>query len=241
MNIHGFEQKNIFIVNWKTIWDSHFRKPLDSFSPLILTRGMRSIFDKLKWNEVYDFIEALGDVWGGNHFAMQFRASINLVLEQERAGYRLIDDCISPIISSQEIASIEQAIEHKDGFSEHIRTALHLLSDREQPDYRNSIKESISAVESIFLKISGERSFAKAKIWLQQTMKLHGGLISGFDKFYGYTSDDAGIRHALMDEVSLNYEDAHYFLIMCSAFINYLMCKASKSPTDPSAGKTRPT
>jgi len=38
-----------------------------------------------------------------------------------------------------------------------------------------------------------------------------------------------GIRHALVDGSNYDSEDAKFMLISCSAFINYLVVKASKA------------
>jgi hypothetical protein len=47
-----------------------------------------------------------------------------------------------------------------------------------------------------------------------------------FDKLYGFTSSDNGIRHKLLEESKLTFVDARFMLIACSAFINYLVSKA---------------
>jgi hypothetical protein len=44
---------------------------------------------------------------------------------------------------------------------------------------------------------------------------------------YGYTSDSSGIRHALQDEPNLDFVDAKFMLVACSAFVNYLTDKAA--------------
>jgi hypothetical protein len=41
-----------------------------------------------------------------------------------------------------------------------------------------------------------------------------------FDKLYGYTSDADGIRHALLEEDSVTFEQAKFMLVVCSAFTN---------------------
>jgi len=58
---------------------------------------------------------------------------------------------------------------------------------------------------------------------------MHPSLKQGFEKLYGYTSDDDGIRHALLDEANLDMEDARFMLVSCSAFVNYLVVKAQKA------------
>jgi len=54
-------------------------------------------------------------------------------------------------------------------------------------------------------------------------------LFRNYSKLYGYTSDSDGIRHALLKENKLNFEDAKFMLVSCSAFVNYLTIKADKS------------
>ncbi len=113
----------------------------------------------------------------------------------------------------------------------HINTALAKLSDRKQPDYRNSIKESISAVEPIAKMISGnsKTELPTALKIIRDKIGLHPALEKGFNSIYGYTSDGDGIRHALTEESTCDFEDAKYMLVSCSAFINYLIMKSQKA------------
>jgi len=60
-------------------------------------------------------------------------------------------------------------------------------------------------------------------------IELHGALKQAFSRLYAYTSDEKGIRHALLDEPALDFEDARFMLVSCSAFINYLKLKSSKA------------
>src|SRR5690606_9806988 len=112
----------------------------------------------------------------------------------------------------------------------HLSEALNKLSDKTNPDYRNSIKESISAVESVCQQITGDKNseLGKALKKLKKILPIHGALEQGFIKIYGYTSDGDGIRHAMMNENNLDQEDALYMLISCSSFTNYLMTKVNK-------------
>ncbi|MCZ7542089.1 MAG: hypothetical protein M5R40_00440 [Anaerolineae bacterium] len=102
-----------------------------------------------------------------------------------------------------------------------------MLADRENPDYRNSIKEAISAVEATAKIITGDK-----KATLRQALKrlgLHPALESGLSSIYGYTSDADGIRHALTDEPNVTHDDAKFMLVSCSAFVNYLIARANKA------------
>jgi hypothetical protein len=139
----------------------------------------------------------------------------------------LVSSCVLPLIKF-----IKKECPKKSGYlrgafalvATHLASALNHLSNRQNPDYRNSIKESISAVEAIAKVISRKEKaeLGDALAALEQTGKLHGALRKGYTALYGYTSDASGIRHALMDESNLTADDAKYFLLACTAFVNYL-------------------
>lgn len=221
----------------KKIWFSYFKRPIDTRG-LYMSRDIeiiRDYFFKCSWNEVYDFIEFIANNYDDEKTSGLFVNFCNAVLKQELSAYRFVGGVITQLTSEQEIAEIEEALEAKSPkpVTIHLKTALDLLADRKSPDYRNSIKESISAVEAICCSITGN-----SKATLGQALKaierdgkvdLHPALKAAFDKLYGYTSDAEGIRHALLDEPNLDFEDAKFMLVSCSAFINYLREKSSKA------------
>lgn len=160
---------------------------------------------------------------------------INIMLEQEKSGYRLLNDKFVNIISDEELQEINKIIDSPyQAVKIHINKALTLYSDRKKPDYENSIKESISAVESLCCIITGATG---SQATLGSTLKklekdggvvIHGAMKTAFEKLYGYTSDSDGIRHGGIDFTNVPAEDAKYMLVSCSAFINYLIEKQSK-------------
>lgn len=154
----------------------------------------------------------------------------NGVFEKEYVGYRFINGLISPISDEQEVNSIEEALCNKyEPVREHIAKANLLLADRENPDYENSIKESISAVEAICEIITGihgkEATMGKMLNKLEDSgVNIHSALKSAFSILYGYTSDASGIRHAKgIGGEEATFEEAKFMLVSCCAFINYLM------------------
>jgi uncharacterized protein with PIN domain len=159
---------------------------------------------------------------------------VNEVLASELSAYRLVAGRVVPISSEQEAQAIEKAIEQTRGpysnAAEHLQQAVNLLARKPVPDFRNSIKESISAVEAISAVITGDTraTLGDALKVIGSRAPLHGALRSAFDKLYGYTSDADGIRHALMEEANLEQEDAIFMLVACSAFVSYLIAKQSR-------------
>jgi hypothetical protein len=220
----------------KRVWFSYFKKPLDILpeDKQNLYQFIRKYFFSCKWNEVYDFVEFIARNHPNENLNTKFREFCNDILEEELSAYRFIDSSISPITSELEIGEIEKAlaVQNKlEPVADHLRRALELLSKKESPDYRNSIKESISAVEAICQLIASDNraTLGKALKEIEKTIGVHPSLKSALDKLYGYTSDADGIRHVLLEESSLGFEDAKFMLVVCSAFTNFLISKSLKA------------
>lgn len=192
------------------------------------------------WHDVFDVVEfILGEFFCEESDAELrerngFVEEVNGILEAECCAYRVLRDRVVPLTTDSELRAIDQALEDapSPGTAIHLERALELLTDREAPDYRNSIKESISAVESACSTITGESSstLGRALKVLDASGQpaIHPALNAAFSKLYGYTCDSDGIRHALIDETELSHEDAQFMLVTCSAFVNYLRAKQSK-------------
>lgn len=214
----------------RAIWSDFFKYPLDSLPSYWtdIRHLLRTEFYKFAWYEVYDFLEFVLLLDQNERF-IEYS---NRILEREVSGYRFLDGLITPITSEAEVAAIEEAANLEGKFgpaSEHIRRALELLSSRGAPDYRNSIKESISAVEAACSLVLGEKGTlgqTLKKIQEQSGLEFHPALAKAFESLYGYTSDEGGIRHALLEEHNLTFEDAKFMLVACSGFVNYIKAKS---------------
>lgn len=160
------------------------------------------------------------------------REFFNEIFEKEFVGYRFVGEHIVAITDDLEIKEIEQSLDIKfKGCKTQIQNALRLLSDRDKPDYKNSIKESISAVESICSIITekNKATLGDALKVLESKRGLKGQLKSAFEKLYNYTNDKGGIRHAEGLFVSdVSFEEAKFMLVSCCAFINYLIAEYGK-------------
>lgn len=217
------------------LWHEYFKKPLDSMSIrwTDIYEEIRRYFFACEWYEVYDFLEFIANNYPGKERDERFMEACNFVLENELPAYRFVGKQITQITSEAEISEIEEALETPlKTVNTHLENALRLLSDRQSPDYRNSIKESISAVESICRLIANapNATLGQALDKIEGKIGLHVALKRAFSSLYGYTSSAEGIRHALLEgETTLSFEDAKFMLVSCSAFINYLNSKAEKA------------
>src|SRR5690606_3743666 len=114
------------------------------------------------------------------------------------------------------IEEVERAIQTAQGpVRAHLQRALEMLASREAPDYRNSVKESISAVESLVSLTLGTEKGTLGQLLkkLEDEIGLHPAIKTGFSNLYGYASDEGGIRHALLEVTNVKHEDAQFFLV----------------------------
>ncbi len=196
--------------------------------------SVRKLYFNFQWFEVYDFIEFLAQNFPKFLDPDRFCTLCNSVLEEEKSAYRFLRTQLIEITSDVELETIEAAIDtgtQFPGVEAHLRTAIRHLSDRKRPDFRNCIKESISAVESLCKAVSKDpnATLNKALAVLERKRKLHARLKTSFSALYEYSSDADGIRHGMLEEPKLSIVDAKYMLVVCSAFINYVTGKLSEA------------
>ena len=191
------------------------------------------VLESKEWYLIFDFIERYL-MHTDNTTAEKMSSLFNRILEEEVSGYRILDNQVIPITNQAELSTIQEAYSTKyDSVNIHISKALNLYANRTSPDYENSIKESISAVEAMCCIITGMtggqatlgNSIKKLKA---NGVHIHSAIEKAFLALYGYTSDENGIRHGGIDFTNAPAEDAKYMLVSCSAFVNYLIEKWSK-------------
>jgi len=222
----------------KKLWYNFFVGDLMAFDQLDWLERVnvvKNMYDNVfKWFEVYDFIEFILNNYDDAKITAIIAEELDLVFEKENAPYRIVGNQVVSITSEEEKEEIEKALNILDKYKpvrEHISKALNLFAKRPEPDYKNSIKESISAVESLVMIIEGDK---KELPKLIEKLNVHPAMKDGFKKLYGWTSDACGIRHGeYPDSFPCGEPEARYMLIICSAFINYLITKLEEKNDQP--------
>lgn len=221
----------------KKIISDVYKISLDSLEIFLDTPGnLRKELHKIyqapeyPWYYVYDVLE----IAANDYDHPQYFNRVNKVLEEEKSGYRFVNRKIMPITNQEEISEIVDAKNNSGKFglagaSQHLDTALNLFSDRENPDYRNAIKEAISMLESLINILGNKKEFTPALKELNKTLNLHPALIKGISNLYGFTSNQDGIRHAILEQKEIDFDDAKFMIIVCSALFNFLVQKSHKS------------
>lgn len=113
------------------------------------------------------------------------------------------------------------------GASAHLRKATEHINVRQ---YADSIADSIHAVESVARTIDpkAENTLGPALKSLEKAGVInHPVLKVAFLKLYGYTNNEQGIRHALLDKDSpdVGLDEAMFMFGACASFAAYLVNK----------------
>lgn len=222
----------LILRSYHTLYE---HKPIDEFSSSFyeINESLKHLVFKEKWNKILDFFQF---VLRHRNCPSDFKKYIQHQFTHCQSPWTIIGEneatTFYPSSSAQEAQNIQQALETlkgKDfaGAQAHLTNAV---KEFNAGKYAESIRESISAVESVVKKITGVKGGG-----LKEALKklkdngiiIHTALEGGYSQIYGYTSDKDGIRHAMIEAGSPADEiDAQYMLGSCAAFVSYLVNKA---------------
>ena len=115
-------------------------------------------------------------------------------------------------------AGLAAAVSHLQQASDCIR----------QGDFPGGVRESIHAVESTARQIDPNAdSLKRALSSLEKAKAVHPALKQAFLKLYGYTCQEQGIRHPLIDnpQPNVGQDEAVFMLGACASFSSFLARK----------------
>ena len=188
------------------------------------------------FNRVLDFIEIVANLPFEVKGTRRFIDTIQHQFEQHAAAYWLDasrrpykffpraskdqGEATQQAIGTLNEAGMGGAVTHLRDASEHIRLK----------QYADSIADSIHAVESVACVIAQQANatLGQALDSLEKAKLLkHPALKKAFKNLYGYTSDEQGIRHALLDKNSpdVGLDEAVFMFGACASFAAYLVKK----------------
>lgn len=226
--------------DWQTIFTflhvTHYELALDEFNATLenLINEYKPTFMHDQFNELFDLLLAIMRHPGCPH---EFIRAVATVFKESRLAY-VVDTArpvtIFPAVTKEEGEAVLRATADLSnaglaGAVSHLRKASECIT---QGDYPGAIRESIHAVESAARRIDPNANrLGPALKSLERAGALHPALEKAFSNLYGYTSDEQGIRHALIDnqQANVGQDEAIFMLGACAAFSSYLARKHGQS------------
>lgn len=215
---------------WKSMlkrwWVVSQHRNIDEFpSPSKIHGIVKAIVTSRNYIEVFEFIQF---IIRQKECSPGFSNAIGLALEKCRAPYRIIDKTIMPIVSDEEAKIITEAISSAaqtdaEGPRAHLKLSGIELSNG---NWAASVRESIHAVEAAALILEpSANTLGPALSKLEQSISLSPALKKAFGALYGYSSDQEGIRHALIfkDKADVSEREAMFMFGVCASFVSYLL------------------
>jgi hypothetical protein len=189
--------------------------------------SVESVFAAGDYVAIYGWLQFVLSIYHPQSFVEEIEQRLRYC----RSPYRVVDnEVLCPLGSDEEAKAIEKAFSDLrssglSGAREHLKKASGELT---AGHFAASVRESISAVESIVRVLEPDGDFGKALAKLEAKTNIHGALKQGFTKIYAFTSDEQGIRHALLEKGAPDVDeaDALFMIGACSAFVSYLINKA---------------
>ena len=216
-NVHcSFD--NLAVDDWQTDFEAHRTK-------------IRRHIESDPFNRVFDRLQF---IIRDKSCSLQFIRGLKRVFEQCSLAYTIDENrppTIFAVATPEEGTALIESLQTLrkaglEGSSSHLRNAAQNINQR---DWAGGVRESIHAVESVARKIDpkASRTLTPALKSIESQGALHSSLKEAFIKLYWYTSDQKGIRHALLDspQAKVGAEEAVFMLGACASFASYLWRK----------------
>lgn len=208
-------------------------QPLDAFPSGLgqLQLMVKPWFTSAPFNKLFDIIQfMLRTPKGHQHFP-----DVRQIFRRNLLAYDIIDippdgPTIVPNASPEEGEAIRTAFADLatgpfDGARHHLQQATAFIN---AGDAAKAVAQAMHAVESVVRVISPNSNFSQALAALNAKSAMHPALSKALGSLYGYTSDEKGIRHPLLesDVSKVHMHEAVFMYGACAAFITYLIARA---------------
>ena len=211
----------------------HDYVPLDELDVRysVVLMDLKDRIYRLPFNKVFDLIQF---VMRHSDCPDQFTNLMKKAFSRCRLAYTISEDqpvTIIPAVTRTEGELIVASLNNLStaglgGSASHLRKSAERINRSEWAD---SIRESIHAVESVARQIAPDRTntLTQALESIDKKGSFHPDLKEACKKLYWYTSDEEGVRHALLDRKHsrVGRDEAVFMLGACASFASYLWLK----------------
>jgi len=225
------EHRERALANARALWNHvGWRNDQVPLLPHQMRAAIATEWFSCRWPEFFDLIEFTArllatplpptrQVW----FEM-----LNRVLESRGCAYRFIAEQLVPLSNSVEAAEVASVADSAiPTVAAHIREARRLLPPNVGANPRDSIRQSIAAVEAALRHLAGNPG-ATLTDGLVAFETRHGALPASLRRalvtLCGYAANGEGARRDVSEEADgASGDQARLMLVTCSAFANYLV------------------
>lgn len=216
------------MYQWHVNAEHRFSDEYDNYGQTQLLLA-KEIIAKGDYVRVFTFLEfIIRHLDHPDHFINM----INDRLAKARSAYRIVEKTVMPFTTDAEADAVQSAFQclrhgKYHGAFTHLNNAGTYLTAGQWAD---SVRESVHAVEAVATLIEpSAKVLGPALVKLEKGGRLNPNLKRGISALYDYTSDEKGIRHALLEEAQskVGEDEAVYMFGACAAFITYLTRKAA--------------
>ena len=234
---HSGYESPFLSKTWKRVaMDLHvlfFKQSIDTFRYGVgeVERQLNTSIQRLEIGPLFNLIEFLVRHSGCSDVLKRELAGAFVTA---RSAYRIFDnEYIAAIGTEEQAAAFERAIADAEAKN---ATAARKQLVAAGVELRNSnwagcVRECINAVEATAVRLAPKTdTLGKALNALETRGHLHGSLKAAFCSLYGYSSDEKGVRHALVfrEEAQVDEADALFMLGACASFVSYLLARGSQ-------------
>jgi hypothetical protein len=199
--------------------------------------AITSHLKECNWPEFYDFVELLGklllkkedeDIFCAADYFKTYQSKVNLLLQEDGIGWNLNDSSDLyrhiPEALSKRVALTESAL--TDNFSTariHYHKAIAYLYQH-PIDEANSIKEIVSAIESVSRTLAPKtKTLGEAIKQMRKDPKYSTHLLDALERLYVYSNATPLVRHGHIQESRPLLAEAELSLHIGVAYIRYLI------------------
>lgn len=201
----------------------------------------------LEWYQFYDFVEITAikikekeieysSAWDNSRFESfmfpSYRQKVNDLFSQHKIQWKLSDggklETSLPKDLETRVAAIDSTLqdEFEPARVHYSKARSYILSPSKDPE--NSIKESVSAVESVCKAIYPKcATLGDALKAMKREQLISPMLVTVFEKFYAYTNAEPAVRHGSNKMSGVDEMDAELALHMSAAFIRTIISRKS--------------
>ena len=184
------------------------------------------------WWQFYDLCETIWSSIDSLEDQQAFTDDLNHLLAEERLGFELRQGKLERLGSSFVDSEIQEARfllkeDEFKGADAHFEKAVRAISVRPNPDVENSIKDAVSAVESVARIVANNPKAILSDILKDMSKKgnIPKPLEQAMQKLYAYRGNEPGVAHGLVEDSAVTVDEAQLVLAMSAAIMVYLVNK----------------